>query len=127
MFGPAPLQVVAVADVVTEGTTWLLEVNVPKEVTSLIIPTITPLPALTVLLTILSGPDMIFIPLTCTPLIVKASALLVPITEKVIVIVDVVTDIEADWIFIDGVKDTAPLPARNSKLAGAVSINVVLV
>gem|GEM_PF-6606998 len=50
-----------------------------------------------------------------------------PSVEKVTVIVEAATTIDAAVISIDVVYDTDPDPALNLQLAGAVKINVLLV
>ena len=64
---------------------------------------------------------------TCIPLIVNASALLVPVTVYVMVMVVAVTTIEAPVIFAPAVNVTLPVPAKKLKLAGADKTNVTFV
>ena len=66
----------------------------------LVIPVIPPLPGFAIVLKILLGPETVFIPLTCIPLTVKMSVLFVPLTEYVIVIAFVATDMEAKVILL---------------------------
>src|SRR5207253_1007927 len=101
--------------------------SVPKLVVPFVIPAIVAVPgfpAVRRMSTALIDPPPL-VGRTLTPLTVKTSVLLVPETESVTVIAEVVFAHDAAVMFLLPVNEALQVPAWNSQFAGAVRISVV--